>query len=63
MNDIILQEEMQLSKSKIWEMQKKYYQDMGIEAWLGAVPFFVTSNNFFVNQLAFLVCNFLLEAE
>ena len=40
----ILEKNVALSKSLIWDLQRAYYERMGPSAWDEDIPFFVTSN-------------------
>lgn len=45
MQSIIIDQSKRLSESKLWQFQQDYFDSQGIEAWAGAVPFYVTSNH------------------
>ena len=42
---IVVDQPKRLSESKLWQFQQDYFDFQGIEAWAGAVPFYVTSNH------------------
>lgn len=45
-----------LGKSAIWELQQKWYDEHGMQAWLSAkLPYFVSSNAYTANQYAKLI--------
>jgi tetratricopeptide (TPR) repeat protein len=47
------------SESVVWDLQKKYFDKQGVNAWTGAVPFFVTSNPLISNSYANIVIRFI----
>lgn len=44
-----------LKESRIWQAQRDFYSENGIDAWKNQVPFFVTSNPFIANCYAQLI--------
>ena len=48
----ILETDRRLSDSCLWDAEKNYYLNKGMEAWNGQVPFFITSNVFFAQESA-----------
>lgn len=40
------------SQSKLWEIQRNYFRSMGIEAWDGVVPYYISSNRFIAQRYA-----------
>ena len=61
MPEIILENGVSLSKSVIWDFQKQYFEDKGIHAWVGEVPFYITSNVVFAHSYARVLAVFLCE--
>lgn len=44
-NFFVIEKQQPFSKSKIWELQRQYFEKAGIEAWRqGTVPHYITSN-------------------
>lgn len=52
---VIIQERSLFLKSKIWRIQKDYYESQGVDAWKGKVPFYVTSNPLIANKYADMI--------
>jgi tetratricopeptide (TPR) repeat protein len=58
-NSFVLDPAREFSRSLIWEMQRRYYTERGVEAWrLGEVPHYVTSNPTIANCYAEIVLAF-----
>lgn len=52
-NEMIIDDKKPLSKSMLWEMQKKFFDNQGPDAWIkGIVPQYVTTNPFIANLYA-----------
>ena len=49
---IVLERGVQLQDSMIWQTQKSYYQQEGVNAWQDDVPCYITSNPFIATQYA-----------
>ena len=49
------------SESQLWEIQRNYFQTMGIKAWREEVPFYISSNAFIGQRYALLVLNFIKD--
>ncbi len=41
---VVLEQDVRFSKSLLWEAQRRYFDEAGVNAWSGAVPFYITSN-------------------
>ena len=54
-NSKYIQEPVRLSESKLWDIQKQYFDTMGINAWEEDVPFYFTNNTFIGYQYAYLI--------
>jgi hypothetical protein len=55
----LIENEQVFSHSQLWEMQRHYYESMGVEAWRhGEVPHYVTSNPRMANSYAEMVFAF-----
>lgn len=50
-----------LAESKLWQAQRKFFEQEGINAWQGYVPFFVTSNPFIAESYANLITAYLKD--
>jgi SAM-dependent MidA family methyltransferase len=57
----VIESNKRLSESCIWETQKNYYIDKGIDAWSESVPFYITSNAFIANQYAKVIVSFISD--
>jgi tetratricopeptide (TPR) repeat protein len=49
---IKLERKRRFSESILWELQRDYFIEKGVDAWSGAVPFYITSNPFIANCYA-----------
>ena len=59
-----LQKGLPLSQSFIWNLQAKYYQSLGIEAWLsGMVPSRVTTNSHIAWRYARLIASYIRDTK
>jgi len=58
---IIIEENRRFSESQIWAGQREYYDQKGIQAWDGDVPFYITSNPFIGNCYARLAMRFIQD--
>lgn len=58
---ITIEENKRFSESQIWAGQREYYDQKGVEAWGGDVPFYITSNPFFGDCYAQLVIRFIQD--
>lgn len=57
---MILENEVRLSNSKLWEYQGRFYKNMGVNAWQkNIVPHYITSNPFLANTYASLIVKYL----
>lgn len=60
----IIEDQKRLSQSKLWDLQRKYYEKVGVNAWRKrAVPHVITSNVFIADQYVKLVYAFLRDWE
>lgn len=58
----IIDQKKRLSQSKLWEIQRQYYEKVGVNAWRKrAVPHVITSNMFIANQYVRLVYAYLRD--
>ena len=58
-NEVVFEREQRLSESMLWQAQRAYYDEQGVEAWTGAVPFYITSNPYIASCYARLVIRFI----
>lgn len=49
------------SQSAIWDLQRQYFDNQGIDAWVKHVPFYATSNPFLAGCYASLAVRFIQE--
>ncbi len=60
-NNVELENGSRFSVSKIWEYQRQYFDNKGIEAWIGNVPYYVTSNSLIAHSYVQMVFRFIQE--
>ncbi|HVV69401.1 MAG TPA: hypothetical protein VHE99_10295 [Gammaproteobacteria bacterium] len=46
LNHVIIEKNKKFSESYLWEMQRRYFDKEGVDAWVNDVPFYATSNPF-----------------
>ncbi len=51
-NKMIVEKKVKFSESMLWDLQRKYFAEEGVNAWAGSVPFYITSNLFIANSYA-----------
>lgn len=51
------------SKSVLWDAQRRYFDELGVHAWNGAVPFYITSNPVISQNYAKIIANFALDLK
>lgn len=49
---LVLEKSRRFSESLLWTMQKEYFDSQGINAWVGQVPFYITTNPVMANTYA-----------
>jgi|GEM_PF-581039 len=59
----VLGQESRLSDSVLWQLHEEYYARMGVGAWDGTVPCFVTSSAFIAEAYAEMILSFLQDYE
>lgn len=52
--EVVIQQDKRFSESIYWELQRQYFDQEGIDAWVNQVPFYVTSNPFLANCYAMM---------
>lgn len=58
----VLEEQVRLSRSILWQVQRKFFENQGIEAWRqGIVPHYITCNPRIANAYANVVYGFLRD--
>jgi len=60
-DEVILQQDMPLSKSWLWDMQHEFFEREGINAWVNQVPFYITSNPYIANSYANIIIRFMQD--
>ena len=61
MNKLQIERKKRLSQSLIWDLQRQYFNEQGVNAWVGAVPYFVTSNCYAAECYANVMMNFIVD--
>mgnify|MGYP001827097309 CR=1 FL=1 len=56
-----LETNVKFSQSILWQLQREYFSNFGIKAWVRGVPFFVTSNTYIANAYAQFIINFIQD--
>jgi len=56
-----IEEQKRLSESFLWELQREYFHQKGIDAWGQEVPFFITSNPVITAKYANITLDFMLD--
>lgn len=61
---VVLEQEQRLSQSILWQLQRNFFAQRGVEAWQkGIVPHYITSNPFIANAYARVVFGFLRDCQ
>jgi tetratricopeptide (TPR) repeat protein len=58
---IIVEQHKKFSECALWRMQREYFDQAGVNAWVNQVPFYITSNPFIANCYAQLVLAFIQD--
>lgn len=58
---VVLEQNKRLSESIIWTMEREYFQQKGINAWVNELPFYITSNPFIANCYAKITVSFIRD--
>lgn len=56
---VIIEKGKRFSECCLWEMQREYFDQQGIDAWVNQVPYFVTCNTYIANCYAHMVIRFI----
>jgi tetratricopeptide (TPR) repeat protein len=59
--NIIIEQHKKFSESCLWKMQRDYFDQEGINAWVNQVPFYITSNPFIANCYAKVATAFIRD--
>ncbi len=59
--DIFLEKKKRVSESLLWNLQSNYYEQQGINAWTGNIPFYITSNPFISKCYAQVIVRFVQD--
>ncbi|MBS0350574.1 MAG: hypothetical protein JSR33_05190 [Proteobacteria bacterium] len=52
---VVIEKDKKFSESCLWALQREYFHNEGIDAWVNQVPFYVTSNPFLANCYAHVI--------
>ena len=55
---IVIEDAVRFSKSGLWQAQRSYYDQQGVDAWTDEVPFYVTSNPVIADKYARVTARF-----
>lgn len=58
---VILQKATPLAKSKLWDIQRTFFENQGINAWDHKVPFYITNNLYIANAYANICVRFMQD--
>ena len=58
----LLEEHKRLSESILWQLQRAFYDEQGVQAWHGVVPWFITNNNFMATAFARVVVAYVQDS-
>lgn len=58
---IVLEKSTRFSESLLWTMQKEYFDSQGVNAWVGAVPFYITTNPVMANTYAHVTLRYIQD--
>lgn len=60
---IEVDQEVPFSHSVLWEAQRRYFDELGVLAWDGSVPFYITSNPLISQNYAKIIANYALDLK
>jgi len=58
---IAFEKHIRFSESSLWELQRCYYDKVGIDAWINVIPFYITSNPFIATAYAQITTKFIRD--
>jgi hypothetical protein len=58
---VVIEQHKKFSESCLWRMQREYFDQEGINAWVNQVPYYITSNPFIAHSYAQLVMRFIRD--
>ncbi len=58
---VLIEKHKKFSESALWRLQREYFDQAGIDAWVNQVPFYITSNPFIATCYAKLVIAFIRD--
>lgn len=58
---VTIEQQKRFSESALWRMQREYFDQEGINAWVNQVPFYITSNPFIADSYAQTVVAFMRD--
>jgi tetratricopeptide (TPR) repeat protein len=59
--NVVIERGKRFSESCLWRMQREYFEQEGINAWVNQVPFYITSNPYIAQCYAQLVMRFIRD--
>ena len=59
--NVVIEQHKKFSESCLWRMQRDYFDQEGINAWVNQVPFYITSNPYIANCYAQVVIRFIRD--
>jgi tetratricopeptide (TPR) repeat protein len=57
----ILQQGVPFSQCDLWKLQREFFEQQGINAWVNQVPFYITSNPYIANSYAQIILQFMQD--
>src|SRR5688572_29220218 len=57
-NAVVIERNKRFSECHLWQVQRDYFDQQGINAWVNQVPFYITSNPFIANTYAAVIIRF-----
>jgi tetratricopeptide (TPR) repeat protein len=58
---IVIEQQRKFSESCLWKMQREYFDQAGINAWVNQVPFYITSNPYIAYSYARTTLSFIQD--
>ena len=58
---LVLERSTRFSESLLWAMQKEYFDNQGINAWINQVPFYITTNPVMANTYAHVTLRYIQD--